>query len=88
MTLYYLFLAAGFVFSTWLLAKQVQLTWVQWLLGVLGWLLGALALQNWAASLLEAEPRAAGFLLMIFGIPALILLALAWFLPTFGKKKA
>ncbi len=88
MFLYKLFTVAGFALAAWLLAKQVKLMWYEWLLGVLGWYLGSVALQNYGASIIETEPRAAGFLLAIFGVPALILLFLAYFLPMQRAKKA
>ncbi len=75
-----LLLIIGVVVVTMLIVKKVKLTWYEWLLGVIGWGLAYFAAQNYSASILEVEPRAAGFLLMIFGIPALVFLVLAWFL--------
>lgn len=88
MFIYYLFVIAGFVAITWILAKGTKLVWFEWVLVVLGWLLGAVALQNWSASIIEAEPRAGPILGLIFGVPALILLGLGVFLPYRRIKKA
>ena len=75
-----LLLIIGVVVVTMLIVKKVKLTWYEWLLGVIGWVLAYAAAQNYSASILEVEPRAAGYLLLIFGLPALIFLVLAWFL--------
>lgn len=88
MFIYYLFVIAGFVAVTWILAKGTKLVWFEWLLAILGWLLGASALQNWTASVAEAEPRAGMILGLMIGIPALILLGLGVFLPYRRIKKA
>jgi hypothetical protein len=82
---YYLTLVAGVAVITWLFAKKADLKWYEWLLGVIGWGLALYAFQNFGASNAEVEPRAAGLLLLIFGVPALIFLALAYFLPR-GRK--
>jgi hypothetical protein len=81
MTLFYLFAIAGIVYPFWLLAKKVPVRWYEWLLGVVGYFLGLFALQNWATSLLEVEPRAATFFLLAVGLPALIFLVISGLLP-------
>lgn len=86
MFLYNLAFVAGIAVIVWLLARKVSLKWFNWVLGLIGWGLLLLALQNYGASVLEAEPKAAAILLAIFGVPGLILLLLAYFLPL--KKKA
>ena len=75
-----LLLIIGVVVVTMLIVKKVKITWYEWLLGVIGWALAYFAAQNYSASILEVEPRAAGYLLLILGVPALIFLGLAWFL--------
>jgi len=87
MFLFYVGIIAGFVVITWLLVTKVSLKWYEWLIGIAGWLLAILALQNWLASFLEAEPRAGWILLLLFGIPAAILLGIAWYLPRRRSKK-
>jgi len=82
MAVFYIVAMAGVAVMVWLLAKKSNLLrWYEWLIGISGYLLALVALQNWAASLQEVEPRAAWILLMIIGIPALILLVIAWMLP-------
>jgi hypothetical protein len=81
MAVFYLVVIVGVAVIVWLLVKKVALRWYEWLIGIVGYLLALLALQNWAASLKEVEPRAAWILLMMIGIPAVTLLVIAWLLP-------
>lgn len=62
------------VFFFWLAtAAKFKLTWYEWILTVLAVILALYAIQNYSASLVELEPRAAGILLALFGLPAVIL---------------
>jgi uncharacterized membrane protein len=88
MLLYYLVAIIGVAGITWLAAKKVTIKWYEWLIGIVGYLLLLVALQNWGASFNEAEPRAAWILLLIFGLPAVILLVVAWLLPTSRARKS
>ena len=68
---------------------KVKLTWYEWVLGVLGIILILFAIQNYGASQVELESKAAGLLLLIFGLPGLILAAVAGVLAFLrGKKEA
>ena len=64
-----------------------KMKWYEWALAVLGVVLILFALQNYNASLLEYEPRAAGYLLMIFGLPGIILAVLAGVLAFMRNRK-
>ncbi len=74
----------------WLVTNEnVKLTWYEWVLGVLGVILILFAIQNYGASVAELESRAAGLMLLIFGLPGLILAAVAGVLAFLrGKKEA
>jgi uncharacterized integral membrane protein len=67
----------------WLATRtSFNLTWYEWVMAVLSIILILFAIQNYGASQTELEPRAAGFLLLIFGLPGVILgvipAVLAW----------
>lgn len=57
--------------------NRIQLTWLDWLLLAVAVVLFLLAIANYSGSMNELEPRAATFLLAAFGIPGLILAAIA-----------
>jgi len=69
------------VMALWLRTREIALTWYEWLLGALGLVLLLFSLQNFFASAAELEPIAPGMFLLVFGLPALVLLAVAFFLP-------
>ena len=64
----------------WLRSRDIKVSWYEWLIGVVGFLLLLFAVQNFFASIAEVEAAGPKFLLFI-GLPALILLAIAWLLP-------
>ncbi|MBC8331324.1 MAG: dehalogenase [Anaerolineae bacterium] len=68
--------------------EKVKLTWYEWVLVVVGVILLLYGIENYSASQLELEPRAGGFLLLIFGLPGLILAAVAGVLAFLRAKKA
>ena len=72
----------------WTRSKKIRVAWYEWLLTVLAVGLALLAIQNFTASVAELEPGAAWVLLAIFGIPALILEAIAVFLVWRRQKGA
>lgn len=59
-------------------SKDISLTWYEWLIGVVGLLLLLFTFQNFFGSFAELETTAAWMFLLITGLPALILLAVAW----------
>ncbi|MES0329586.1 MAG: dehalogenase [Dehalococcoidales bacterium] len=62
----------------WMRSKDVAVKWYEWLIGALGLLLLLFTIQNFAGSLAELESTAANMFLLVTGLPALILLAVAW----------
>ncbi len=50
-----------------------KFTWYEWVMVVLSVLLVMFAVQNFQASQSEIESRAAGYFLLMFGLPGLIL---------------
>ena len=70
-----------------LTATKMKLTWYEWVLAVLGSILILFAIQNYATSQVELEARAAGYLLLMFGLPGVILAAIGFFLPWKRSKK-
>lgn len=80
-----LLLGAGFF---WLATSgKVKLRWYEWILVVLGVILILFAIQNYNASQFEMEPRAAGIMLWLFGLPGLILAAIAGVLAFMRSRK-
>ena len=84
-------LIAGLVLGAgifWLATSgKVKLTWYEWVLGVLGIILVLFAIQNYSASQVELEPKAGNLLLLIFGLPGLILAAVAGVLAYMRSRK-
>jgi uncharacterized membrane protein len=64
--------------SVWLRNKGINLTWYEWLIGAIGLVLLLFTIQNFFGSQAELEPNAAYMFLLVTGLPALILLAVAW----------
>jgi uncharacterized integral membrane protein len=67
----------------WLVTRtSFKLKWYEWVLAILSMILILFAIQNYGASRTELEPAAAGYLLLIFGLPGVILgvipAVLAW----------
>jgi uncharacterized membrane protein len=77
-------------FFYWLAAnKGKEIKWYEWVLLVLGFILILFSIQNYSASMLEMESRAATYLLLMFGLPGLIFALLGGILPFMrGRKTA
>lgn len=58
--------------------KGVSFTWYEWLMGIVGVALLLFGIQNLVGGLTETEAMAGWLMLLIFGIPALILLIATW----------
>jgi hypothetical protein len=65
----------------WFRRHNTSLTWYEWLIGALGVVLLFFTMQNYFASVAELEPFAPGMFLLVFGIPALVLILIALLLP-------
>lgn len=63
--------------ALWLRARNIKTTWYDWLIGVIGAALLAFTIQNFFASFTELSPSAAWMFLLVTGLPALILFAVA-----------
>lgn len=59
-------------------SRDIALTWYEWLIGIAGFALLLFTIQNIIGCLAEFESTAAVLFLPITGIPALILLIVAW----------
>ena len=62
----------------WLRNRDIKVTWYEWLIGVIGLLLLMFTIQNFFGSQAELESTAASMFLLVTGLPAVILLAVAW----------
>ena len=64
----------------WLRRRKLSVSWYEWLLALAGLALLLFAFQNYRTSIAEYETVAAGMLLLIFGVPGIVLLAIAFVL--------
>jgi hypothetical protein len=62
----------------WLRSKDIQLTWYEWLLGILGVIALVFAFENFFGSYAEYESHSAPYFLYVFLPLGLILLAIVW----------
>jgi uncharacterized membrane protein len=65
---------------TWLRNHKLKLAWYEWVLGILGLSLLLFAIANYYTSFSENEPTAARNYLLIFGLPALIIVLITFLL--------
>ena len=68
--------------------QKKQMTWYEWLIGIIGVALLLFTIQNYFGSQAELEPKAANMFLLVTGLPAVILLLVAWQLWAKRKKTA
>ena len=64
--------------ALWSNNRGVSIKWYDWLIGVVGLLLLLFTIQNFFGSNAELEPTAANLFLLITGLPAIILMVVAW----------
>ena len=69
-------LVASLVF--WLRRRNMSLTWYEWLIGAVGLLLLLFAIQNYIGAQTEYESTADNLFLIVAGLPAVVLLLVAW----------
>jgi hypothetical protein len=82
-------MGAGLVgLAWWLRTKNIKIRWYEWLIGIASLLLLVGAVQNYVSSVSEDQQKAANYLLLYFGLPAIILLTLDWQLVIRHKKTA
>jgi hypothetical protein len=65
----------------WLRSRKIMVKWYEWLIGVIGLGLLLFMIQNIVGSVREMETLAAWHFLWMIGLPAIILLTLALWLP-------
>ncbi len=58
--------------------KGISFTWYEWLMGIVGIALLLFGFQNLVGGMVETESMAGWLFMLIFGIPALILLIATW----------
>ena len=68
--------------------QKRPLTWYEWVIGLIGVALLLFTIQNYFGSQAELEPKAANMFLLVTGLPAIILILLAWQLWARRKKIA
>jgi uncharacterized membrane protein len=66
-----------FGLALWLRSQNIAVAWYEWLLAALGIVLMIFTIQNYQAATIENEPYAPGMFLLVFGLPALILILIA-----------
>jgi uncharacterized membrane protein len=59
-------------------SKDIMVKWYEWLIGIVGFGLLLFTIQNLVGSIVEDEPTAAWMMLVAIGLPALIIMAVAW----------
>jgi hypothetical protein len=64
--------------ALWSNNRGVSIKWYDWLIGVIGLLLLIFTIQNYFGSNAELEPTAANLFLLVTGLPAIILMVIAW----------
>ena len=72
----------------WLRTRGINLKWYEYVLGFIGLVLALFMLQNYQASVAEFEPYAPTIFLLVFGIPAFVLLLLTAFLVWYRTSRA
>lgn len=71
-------MAGLFGIITWMRRRNTSLAWYEWLIGGVGFVSLLIAVQHYFGASAELFPYAAWMGLLIIGLPALILLAIAW----------
>jgi hypothetical protein len=74
--------AAILALALWSNNRGVSIKWYDWVIGVIGLLLLLFTIQNYFGSNAELEPTAANLFLLVTGLPAIILMVVAWQLIT------
>ena len=64
----------------WMRSRGMNLTWYEWVIGVIGLLMVLFGVQNYFGSVAEVELSAAPMYLLVVALPGLVLLVVAGFL--------
>ena len=70
--------AAILALALWSNNRGVSIKWYDWVIGLVGLMLLLFTIQNFFGSNAELEPTAANLFLLVTGLPAIILLVVAW----------
>jgi len=73
--------------ALWLRSRSIAVKWYEWLIGVISLGLLLFTIHDFFASFAEHEEYAAWTFLWVFGVPAVILLAVACLLPWRRHRK-
>ena len=73
-------------FALWMRSKDMKMAWYTWLIGIVGLFLLLFTIQNYVGSVNEFEDSAATMFLLVMGLPAVILIAVASLLGYRGMK--
>lgn len=71
----------------WLSSRGIKVTWYEWLIGAIGLVLLLFTIQNVVGSYAEWESTSANMFLLVTGLPAIIMLVVAWML-TWRRHRA
>lgn len=71
----------------WLISRGVVVRWYEWLIGILGLIILLFTIQNFITSFAEYEEYAAWTFLWVLGIPAIVLIGIACFLPWLRRRR-
>jgi uncharacterized membrane protein YeaQ/YmgE (transglycosylase-associated protein family) len=63
--------------ALWMRSKDMKMAWYTWLIGIVGLFLLLFTIQNYVGSVNEFENSAATMFLLVMGIPAVVLIAVA-----------
>ncbi len=72
----------------WLRKREITLKWYEWVIGVAGVGILFYMIRNVTGSIADSETKAAVTFLWLFGVPAIVLLAISWLLPWRRHRKA
>jgi hypothetical protein len=70
--------AAILALALWSNNRGVAIKWYDWVIGLVGLVLLLFTIQNYFGSNAELEPTAANLFLLVTGLPAIILMGVAW----------
>ena len=70
--------AAILALALWSNNRGISIKWYDWVIGLVGLMLLLFTVQNYFGSDAELEPTAANLFLLVTGLPAIILMVIAW----------
>ena len=61
----------------WMRSKDIKMAWYVWLIGIVGLFLLLFTIQNYYGSNVEFQQKASTMFLLVTGLPAIVLIAVA-----------